>query len=113
MEKKLFNQLNVNDNFDYDQLYQILGKCTDRPFNVRAEDYVTNNSMKIRLKESNLSINLIQDGEVIKDNLLYINKDIKWLNKVLKEKGYSIKDILLLIYNSDKDIIIYNYKKSN
>lgn len=49
LEKKLFNKLNVNENFDYDKLYSILRKSTDRPFDVRAEDYVTGNDFDILL----------------------------------------------------------------
>lgn len=76
------------------------------------EDYVTNSSMKLKVKENNLSINLIQDGKIIIDNLEYINKNIKWLNKVIKNNGYdNVGDILLCIYNSDDDVIIYDYKK--
>ena len=77
-------------------------------------DYVTNENMNINLKENNLNINLIQDGEIIQDNLTHINKTVKWLEKKIKEKGYNkIEEIFLFIYKNDKEIIIYDYEKKD
>lgn len=76
------------------------------------DDYVTNKSMNINIKENELSINLIQDGKVISNNLNYINKTESWLEKKIKEKGYnSYEEIFLLIYKNDKELIIYDYGK--
>ena len=64
LEKKIFNKFNSVEEIDFDKLYQVLGKSTDRPFNVRAEDYVTNNDFDILLYED-----LDKDvyGEIVKD----------------------------------------------
>ena len=65
-------------------------------------------------KENNLNINLIQDGEVMYENLDYINKSIKWLDKKIKEKGYSsFKEVFLFLYKSDKEIFIYDYDEKH
>ena len=79
-----------------------------------SDDVVTNGSMKLKVEENELGVNLIQDGVVVEKNLEYISKDSKWLDKLIKKKGYSsYKDIFLLIYKSDKDITIYDYNKRN
>ena len=67
LEKKIFNKFNSIDEFDYDKLYQMLGKCTDRPFNIRAEDYVTNNDFDILLYD-----------DLDKEVYVEIVKDIKY-----------------------------------
>ena len=65
-------------------------------------------------KENNLNINLIQDGEVMYENLDYINKSIKWLDKKIKEKGYSkFSEVFLFLYKSDKEIFIYDYDEKH
>ena len=64
LEKKIFNKFNSIDEFDYDKLYQMLGKCTDRPFNIRAEDYVTNNDFDILLYDD---LDKEVYGEIVKD----------------------------------------------
>jgi len=77
------------------------------------DDYVTNNNMKLKVKENELSINLIQDGVVMRDNLNYIKKDEIWLDKIIKKNGYnSSEEIFLMVYKNDSDIILYDYKKN-
>lgn len=72
-------------------------------------DYVTNKNMKLKTKENELSINLIQDGIIMTGNLEYIQKTEEWLMKRLKEKGYkNPQDIFLLIYKNDKELTIYD-----
>lgn len=78
------------------------------------DDFVTNGSMKLKVRENELGVNLIQDGVVIDKNLEYVGKDNMWLDKIIKKKGYdSYKDVFLLVYKSDKDITIYDYNKTN
>ena len=73
---------------------------------------VTNKDMNIKLKENTLDINLIQDGEILYDNLEYVKKTDKWLDKKIKEKGYNnFSEIFLLKYKSDNEITIYDYEK--
>ena len=76
------------------------------------ENYVTNANMNIKVEENELGINLIQDGKVMTDNINYIRKDIKWLDKVLKKNGYKdYTEIFLMIYKNDKDIKFYSNQK--
>ena len=75
-------------------------------------DYVTNKNMKLKTKENELSINLIQDGVIMKNNLDYINKTEEWLKKKIKDKGYKrAEEIFLFIYKNEREITIYDYKK--
>ena len=60
-EKEIFNQMSMDEEFDYDELYSLLEKCTDRPFNLRAEDYVTNEDINIRDMDEEFF------GEIIRD----------------------------------------------
>lgn len=52
---------------------------------------------------------LIIDGNIEKNNLKYINKDIKWMNKVLKEKNMNLKNIFYAFYKSNN---VYFIKKN-
>lgn len=75
-------------------------------------DYVTNKNMKLKIKENELSINLIQDGVIMKSNLDYINKTEEWLMKKVNDKGYKrVEEIFLFIYKNEREITIYDYKK--
>lgn len=98
--------------FDLSKIdYAILETNGQISFWVKAEeDYVTNNDMKIKVKENVFGINLIQDGIVMEENLGYLDKDSKWLDRILKKYGYdSFKEVLLLIYYGDNNIVIYGY----
>lgn len=110
----LTEEARLNGYFDLSEIeYAILetnGQISFLPKSTN--DYVTNKSMNINVKENELSVNLIQDGEVMYNNLNYINKSDAWLKKKIKEKGYnSPNEIFLFIYKNDKDVIIYDYEK--
>ena len=74
---------------------------------------VTLNDMKIKKMDSGLTANLIIDGNIMYNNLIAFGKDIKWLTKKIKEKGYyNVEDIFLLTCNNNEEITIYekNYQ---
>ena len=52
---------------------------------------------------------IIVDGEIEKENLRYINKDEKWLYKVLNEKNTSLKNVF---YSFLKDKELFIIKKN-
>lgn len=110
----LEEEARLNGYFDLSEInYAILETNGQISFMPKVEnDYVTNGDMKLKVREKKLSVNLIQDGVVMEDNLLYVNKDIKWLDGIVKSKGYdSISDVFLFIYNDSKDIKLYGYEK--
>ena len=61
----------------------------------------------IKTKNHSIVYNIIIDGEIVKDNLKYIHKDINWLNHELKVLGKKKEDILLLTIDNDEKINIY------
>ena len=46
-EREIFSLISMDEEFDYDELYFLLEKCTDKPFNIRAEDYILNDDTNI------------------------------------------------------------------
>ena len=67
-EKEIFKLISMDDEFDYDELYSLLEKCTDKPFNIRAEDYVTNEDINISDIDEEFFSEIIKD---IKYSKLY------------------------------------------
>lgn len=110
----LEEEARLNGFFEIDKIdYAILETNGQISFLANVKDlYVTNGDMNISLKENELDINLIQDGRVLYDNLKYVNKTVKWLDKKINEKGYkSYKDIFLFKYKNDKEIVVYDYEE--
>jgi len=49
---------------------------------------VTSEDLKIPVEKEEIPINIIVDGNIMKDELVIAGKDQKWLSSVLKENGY-------------------------
>lgn len=49
---------------------------------------------------------LILDGDIQKDNLQYINKNIKWIKDILKKKKVEVEDIFYAFYKDNEVFII-------
>ncbi len=49
---------------------------------------------------------LIVDGNIEYNNLFDINKDVNWLNKVLKQEKTELKNVFYAFYKNDKCYII-------
>ena len=108
----LQEEARLNGYFDLDKInYAIIETNGQISFLPKAKDeYVTNSNMKLKIKETKLGINLIQDGVVLEDNMKYLSKDKKWLKKIINKQGYSnIEEVFLLTYKEDNDIKIYGY----
>ena len=72
------------------------------------EDMVTKSDMKIKVHDETLSANVIIDGILLEDNLKAMDKDIDWLNKELKNRGYdNYKRILLMTLDGTDKINIF------
>ena len=64
--------------------------------------------MKLKSEKQSLCANIIIDGNVMEKNLINMHKDIKWLNKELKVKGYKdYKSILLATLDINDKLIVY------
>ena len=73
---------------------------------------VSNENMKLNIEESSITLMLINDGKIIKENLNYFGLDEKLLYKIMKqEKINNIKDILILTINKQGEIFFQEKNK--
>ena len=73
-------------------------------------DYKAVTLKDINIKKSNTGLcsNIIIDGKIMKKNLFNMNKDEKWLENILKAKGYNdFSKILLATFDQKGKINIY------
>ena len=69
---------------------------------------LTIKDMNLKPEKQSLCDNIIIDGNVMEKNLINMHKDIKWLNKELKVKGYKdYKNILLATLDINDKLIVY------
>ena len=69
---------------------------------------LTIKDMKLEPKKQGLVANVIIDRKIMYNNLKNMNKDIKWLEKELKIKGYkTTNDILLATLDNNDKLTIY------
>ena len=70
---------------------------------------VTRKDMSIKGKDEGLGSNIIIDGVLFEENLEYMNKDKKWLDKEINKRGYNgYNNILLLTLDINGKMVIYN-----
>ena len=96
-----FNEL-IKEKYSYESLINSLKKHgVDRPDLV---DYCIKqgNDLIIFQKNSikNYPISLIIDGEILKDNLLSINRSLEWINKKIIENNLELKSINYAYYKN-------------
>lgn len=121
IEKNLFKEgIDVNDlqeearqsgYFDLSKVnYAVLETNGNVSFLAKAsEEPVTRKDMKIKVKDESLCANIIIDGILLEDNLNNMKKDIKWLEKELKNRGYEdYKNILLFTLDNSGSVKIYD-----
>lgn len=77
-----------------------------------SDEPITKSDMNVETVNPGLTANLVMDGNIMYDNLKSFGKDKRWLYRKIKEQGYSIKDIFLLVCNNSGEVTIYdkNYK---
>lgn len=100
-----------NGYFDLNEInYAILETNGKISFLVKDEySKVSKKDMNIKKETKGLNANIIIDGELLINNLEFINKDKTWLDKELKKKGYlNYNSILLLTIDEDNNIKIYD-----
>lgn len=69
---------------------------------------VTIKDMGLKVKKQSLVANVVIDGNVMMEHLKLMNKDEKWLEQQLKEKGYKDKkEIILATLDIDEKLTIY------
>ena len=73
-----------------------------------SDEPVTRSDMNVESVNPGLTANLVMDGNIMYDNLKSFGKDKRWLYRKIKEHGYSIKDIFLLVCNNSGEVTIYD-----
>ena len=70
---------------------------------------VTTKDLNLKQKNQSLCANVIIDSKIMENNLKNMNKDINWLNKQLKVKGYnSLENIILATLDCEEKFTIYD-----
>ena len=86
-------------------IMEVSGKVT---FLLKEEENpLTKKDMKIKSNKQSLTANLIMDGNIMTNNLKAFGKDENWLIKIVKDKGYKIEDIFLLVANQNGEVTMY------
>ena len=106
----LLEQCRMSGYFDISQIdYAILEASGDLSI-LPKSDYrpVNPSDMSLKVKNDGMLANVVIDSKIMKDNLLYMNKDEKWLMKQLKIKGYKdLSNIVLVTLDNNEKITIY------
>ncbi|NEY72176.1 DUF421 domain-containing protein [Bacillus mesophilus] len=71
--------------------------------------------LKLPLKDPQLPIALVLDGEVVEENLVELNKDLKWLEKQLsKQSFHRVVDVLYAEWkDQNQPLYVLGYKKKS
>ncbi|MBQ9793242.1 MAG: DUF421 domain-containing protein [Clostridia bacterium] len=73
---------------------------------------VSNENMKLNIEEASITLMLINDGKIIKENLTYFGLDEEFLfNIIRQEKINNIKDILILTIDKQGEIFFQEKNK--
>lgn len=107
---ELLEQCRMNGFFDISQIeYAILEASGDLSILPNAKYRpITPSDMNIKVKKEGLCANVVIDSNIMIENLLNINKDVKWLKRELKSRGYkNLDNILLVTVNNDYKLEIY------
>jgi len=68
---------------------------------------VTIKDMNLKTDKVSLVANVVIDGNIMSENLKYVNKNETWLLKQLKEKGKNLDDLLLVTLDDNDKLLIY------
>ena len=82
--------------FEHNGKLSILPRSANRP--------ATPQDLNLVVKPSHIGVEVIMDGRVMRENLVRMGRDEKWLGKQLKAQGYqNAKAIFLAIYRAEND----------
>lgn len=62
----------------------------------------------IKAREELLPVTIVSDGVLLKENLSVAGKDRNWVDRVLKQRGATIRDTLLLTVDKADKIVFYS-----
>ena len=67
----------------------------------------TNKDLKLNINRKGLCINLIIDGQIIREALKDANKEEKWLLKKITEKKYKLEEVILATIDLQNNLKVY------
>lgn len=110
----LLEECRNNNVFDLNQINYALMEANGKLSILLKPEYLplTPNDMKVKVNKNGLVANIIIDKKIMKENLLQMDKDEKWLMKELKIKGFSLDDVLLGTLDIDNKLTIYKQKEN-
>jgi len=110
----LLEECRVSGYFDLNQIEYALMEANGKLSILPKGEYnpVTIKDMKLKANKQELVANIIIDSKIMHNNLKNMKKDMAWLEKELKIKGYKTLDNILLatVDNNDKLTI---YERNN
>lgn len=109
---ELLEQCRTNGYFDISQIEYAIMETNGTLSILPKDEYnpATKKDLNIKIKNQSLLANIIIDGKIMKKNLNNMNKDEKWLEQKLKEKGKNIEQIFLATLDIDEKFTIYEKK---
>lgn len=78
----------------------VLPKSAKRP--------VTPSDLKIRVNRTRPEVVVVSDGSVMKKNLKSTGNNMEWLDRQLKIKGKSLREVFTAVCDADNNLKIYN-----
>ena len=109
----LLAQLRDKGIFDLaDVAYAVLEKDGQLSILKKTEcDPVTPKDLNIKTTKASIDVEIIYDGSIVKDNLVSINRNERWIMNNLKKRGINdASEVFLAIYNATSGLHIDLYK---
>ena len=105
----MLEECRSNGYFDLNEIDYALMECNGKLSIMPKSGYKPATVKDLNLKQNvqGLCANVIIDGNVMKDNLNNMEKDVEWLEQQLKIKGYNKDDVLLATLDVNEKLTIY------
>lgn len=107
---ELLMQLRIQGYFDLTQIEEVIletnGNISVFPKSQYRPTIV--DDLSIKLQRETPLISLVINGQLLKDQLKYIEKDEKWLKSILKAQGFhEYQELILVLCDKDDNITAY------
>lgn len=105
----MLEECRSNGYFDLNEIDYALMECNGKLSIMPKSGYKPATIKDLNLKQNiqGLCANVIIDGNIMCDNLNNMKKDVEWLEKQLKIKGYNKEDVLLATLDINEKLTIY------
>lgn len=106
----MMEEIRSNGYFDLSQVEYALMEANGKLSILPKPEYrpITPKDMSIKVNREGLCANVVIDSKIMHNNLKNMNKDLKWLDKKLREKGYTdLSKILLVTLDTNEKITVY------